>query len=179
MAVLSDITGVSFTYPLMILAVDISSLSNKAFHYITTAQLSCLMQGCPLMNRKNQQFNIHYHKSTVRHTAGSESILVCSTNSCFLSRGFGSKTHTIAAILSTLSHCMWCGNSWADHWLEHAWLWLGYVLGTFKKDSQSHHRTSDVIEWLAGVQLSLLFLIHDSANTTLANAIFLLWWYYD
>ena len=40
-----------YTYPKPILAVDISSFVNQAFHYMQMAYFSCYMHGSPLMER--------------------------------------------------------------------------------------------------------------------------------
>lgn len=56
---------VSFTYPTSILAVEISSLVNKALlcvnkalHCVNIATLTCHMQGNPLIGEEETKFNM-------------------------------------------------------------------------------------------------------------------------
>jgi len=47
--------AVSFTYPIIIFDVDISSLVTEVPHHVSMATLSCHMQGSPLMERNKVQ----------------------------------------------------------------------------------------------------------------------------
>jgi len=45
---------VSFTYPTASFDVEISSLATEVFHCVNIVAVNCVIQGCPLMEKKIQ-----------------------------------------------------------------------------------------------------------------------------